>query len=102
MPVEDNKQAARRFYEEVINARNVDALGELLTPDGVDHTFGSHQGEFVGIPATGRKTTTSGVDWFRMEGGKQAEHWGGPDMLSFLVQLGVMPGPGTPGPGTPA
>ena len=43
-----------------------------------------------------RTTTTSGVDWFRMEGGKQAENWGGPDMLSFLQQLGVMPGPGTP------
>jgi steroid delta-isomerase-like uncharacterized protein len=144
MPVEDNKQAARRFYVEVINARNVDVLGELLTPDGVDHTFGSqnaeqakqffgmvlqafpdlhaevhdviaegdlvaarvtytgtHQGEFVGIPATGKQTTTNGVDFFRMQDGRQAEHWGGPDMLSFLVQLGVMPGPGTPGPGTP-
>jgi steroid delta-isomerase-like uncharacterized protein len=145
MPVEDNKQSARRFYEEVINARNVDALGELLTPDGVDHTFGSqnieqakqffgmvlqafpdlhaevhdviaegdlvaarvtytgtHQGEFVGIPATGRKATTSGVAWLRMEGGKQAEHWGGPDMLSLLQQLGVMSGRGTPGPDSPA
>jgi steroid delta-isomerase-like uncharacterized protein len=145
MPVEDNRQSARRFYEEVINARNLDALGELLTPDGVDHTFGSqnaeqakqflgmvlqafpdlhaeihdviaegdlvaarvtytgtHQGEFVGIPATGRTTTTSGVCWFRMEGGKQAEHWGGPDMLSFLQQLGVMPGPSTPESGPPA
>jgi hypothetical protein len=28
MPVKDNKQPARRFYEEVINARNVDALTE--------------------------------------------------------------------------
>jgi len=27
MSVEDNKQSARRFYEEVINARNLDALG---------------------------------------------------------------------------
>ena len=36
------------------------------------------------------------VDFFRMQGGMQAEHWGGPDMLSFLQQLGVMPGPGAP------
>jgi predicted ester cyclase len=62
---------------------------------------GTHQGEFVGIPATGRQTTISGVDFFRMQDGRQAEHWGGPDMFSFLVQAGVMPGPGTPGPGTP-
>ena len=34
MPVQNNKQAARRFYEEVINGRNLDALDELLTPDG--------------------------------------------------------------------
>src|SRR5512133_1534980 len=63
---------------------------------------GTHQGEFVGIPPTGKQTTTSGVDFFRMQDGRQAEHWGGPDTFSFLVQLGVMPGPGTPGPGTPA
>src|SRR5829696_8610223 len=145
MPVQNNKQAARRFYQEVINGRNLDAMDELLTSDGVDHTFGSHsaeqakqffsiihpalperhtevqdviaegelvaarvtytgthQGEFVGIPATGKRTTISGVDFFRMQDGRQAEHWGGPDMFSFLVQAGVMPGPGTPGPGTPA
>jgi hypothetical protein len=30
-----------------------------------------------------------------MQDGKQVEHWGGPDTFSFLVQLGVMPGPGT-------
>jgi predicted ester cyclase len=57
---------------------------------------GTHQGEFVGIPATGKRTTLNGVDFFRMQDGRQAEHWGGPDTLSFLVQLGVMPGPGTP------
>jgi hypothetical protein len=28
MPVEDNKQAARRFYQEVINGRNLDAMDE--------------------------------------------------------------------------
>jgi hypothetical protein len=26
MPAEDNKQAARRFYQEVINGRNLDAM----------------------------------------------------------------------------
>jgi hypothetical protein len=41
MPADDNRAAARRFYQEVINDQNLDALDELLTPDGVDHTFGS-------------------------------------------------------------
>jgi predicted ester cyclase len=97
MPAEDNKQAARRFYQEVIN---VIVEGDLVAAR-VTYT-GTHQGEFVGIPATGKQTTTNGVDFFRMQDGRQAEHWGGPDMFSFLMQLGVMPGPGTPGPGTPA
>jgi steroid delta-isomerase-like uncharacterized protein len=56
---------------------------------------GTHQGEFVGIPATGRQVEVSGVDFLRMQDGRQAEHWGGPDMASLLQQLGVMPAPGT-------
>src|SRR5215207_6843930 len=45
MPAEDNKQAVRRFYQEVLNAKNPDAIDELLTPDGLDHTFGSQNPE---------------------------------------------------------
>ena len=52
---------------------------------------GTHQGEFVGIPATGKQTTTNGADFFRMQDGKQAEHWGwAGHVSSFLVQLGVI------------
>src|SRR5215211_4953475 len=144
MPVEDNKRAARRFYQEVINGRNLDAMDELLTSDGVDHTFGSHsaeqakqffgmvhqafpdlhaevhdviaegelvaarvtytgthQGEFVGIPATGKKTTISGVDFFRMQDAGRAEHGGGRDMSRFRARGGFMPGRGTREPGPP-
>jgi predicted SnoaL-like aldol condensation-catalyzing enzyme len=145
MPAEDHQQAVRQFYQEVINGRNLDALDELLTPDVVDHTFGSQNPEqakqFFGmvhqalpdlhaevheVIAEGELVATGvtlhrhppervprhprdreedhhqRVDFFRMQDGRQAEHWGGPDMFSFLMQLGVMPGPGTPGPGTPA
>ena len=55
---------------------------------------GSHQGEFIGIPATGRQAHTAGVDFFRMQDGRQAEHWGGPDMAGLLQQLGVTSSPG--------
>ena len=41
MAAKDNKAAVLRFYEEVINGTDLDAIDELLTPDGVDHTFGS-------------------------------------------------------------
>ena len=49
MPVEDNKQAVRRFYDDVVNGRSLDAVDELLTPDGVDDTFGSQSD--VAVPA---------------------------------------------------
>jgi hypothetical protein len=42
---EGNKAAVLRFYEEVINGTDLDAIDELLTPDGVDHTFGSQSAE---------------------------------------------------------
>jgi hypothetical protein len=41
----DNKAAVLRFYEEVINGTDLDVIDELLTPDGVDHTFGSQSAE---------------------------------------------------------
>jgi predicted ester cyclase len=45
MAAEDNKAAVLRFYEEVINGTDLDVIDELLTPDGVDHTFGSQSAE---------------------------------------------------------
>jgi predicted ester cyclase len=75
------------------------AEGDLV-PARVTYT-GTHQGEFVGIPATGKQTTTNGVDFFQMQDGRQAEHWGRAGHVQPPMQLGVLPGPGAPGPGTP-
>ncbi len=35
--IEDNKQFMRRFVEEVINKKNLDALNELVAEDFVEH-----------------------------------------------------------------
>jgi steroid delta-isomerase-like uncharacterized protein len=37
MPAEDNKATARRWYEEVFNAGNLDLIHELFAPNFVDH-----------------------------------------------------------------
>ncbi len=55
---------------------------------------GTHQGEFMGIPPTGKEVELLIVDIFRVTGGKLAEHWGAWDRLSMLEQLGAMPTPG--------
>ncbi len=52
---------------------------------------GTHQGELMGIPPTGKHTTTSGISVTRFEGGKAVEEWTRWDALGWLQQLGVIP-----------
>jgi steroid delta-isomerase-like uncharacterized protein len=52
---------------------------------------GTHTGEFVGIPPTGRRVEFTGMYVVRIENGKIAEHWGEEDSVSLLAQLGVRP-----------
>jgi steroid delta-isomerase-like uncharacterized protein len=57
-------------------------------------TRGTHKGEFMGIPATGKVVTSSGINIFRVEEGKMVERWSNQDDLGMLQQLGVIPLPG--------
>ena len=55
---------------------------------------GTHTREFQGIAPTGKKVTMPALDMARYEGGKLVEHWGGPDQMSLLQQLGMFPSMG--------
>lgn len=50
---------------------------------------GTHSGELQGIPATGRRTTSSGITIARFVNGKIAEEWVNWDTLGLMRQLGV-------------
>ena len=52
---------------------------------------GTHQGDFNGIPATGKPIKARGVQVGRFENGKLVERWGSSDELGILAQLGVEP-----------
>lgn len=52
---------------------------------------GTHQGEFHGIAATGKRVTYTGIAIDRVEDGKVVEGWHQADELSLLQQLGVVP-----------
>jgi steroid delta-isomerase-like uncharacterized protein len=54
---------------------------------------GTHRGEFNGVPPTGREVTTSGIDIWRIEGGKIVENRQEVDNLGLLRQLGAIPQP---------
>ncbi|GAC1360591.1 MAG: ester cyclase [Ktedonobacteraceae bacterium] len=55
---------------------------------------GTHRGELMGIPPTGRQVTVTGIEINRFAGGKSIEHWLNNDTFGMLQQLGVIPAPG--------
>lgn len=52
---------------------------------------GTHTGELLGRPGTGRPVRWEGVNIYRMVDGKIAETWQYADAVSFLRQIGAMP-----------
>ena len=58
---------------------------------------GTHQGELMGIPPTGREVTITGITIDRISGGRIQEEWNNFDQLGLLQQLGVVPTPGAAG-----
>jgi steroid delta-isomerase-like uncharacterized protein len=53
---------------------------------------GTHQGEFMGIPATGKPVSVNIIDITRFgDDGLAREHWGVADQLAMMQQLGVIP-----------
>jgi len=54
---------------------------------------GTHTGDLMGMPATGRRISVEAVDIGRIENGQAKERWGGLNMYAMLTQLGVIPAP---------
>ncbi len=138
MSTEANKRQIRRYYEEVLNGRNIALLDQLAVPDYDEHSpfpgqpngleglkarvgaivaafhpvftlhqlvgdgetvvaywtnTGTHTGEFMGIPPSGRTVTISGADTHRLRDDRMAEHWHVIEELQMLQQLGVIAAP---------
>jgi steroid delta-isomerase-like uncharacterized protein len=55
---------------------------------------GTQTGELMGMPATGKQITITGIDITRWSGGKSVEHWAQFDQMGMIQQLGVIPTPG--------
>lgn len=75
----------RHHLEEAI------AQGDKVVTYG---TFtGTHLGELMGIPTTGKPVKFSVVHIDRIAQGKIVEHWGLGDTFVMMQQLGVIPSP---------
>jgi steroid delta-isomerase-like uncharacterized protein len=55
---------------------------------------GVHEGEFFGVPPTGKEVVATGIDIHQMRDGKMAEHWDEVDLFGVMMQLGAIPAPG--------
>ena len=58
---------------------------------------GTHRGDLMGIPPTGKQVTVTGIFITRWANGKAEESWLNFDALGMLQQLGVVPAPGQVG-----
>jgi predicted SnoaL-like aldol condensation-catalyzing enzyme len=52
---------------------------------------GTHRGDWMGIPASGRRVSFGAIDIVRIDGGKVVEHWAQFDMLTLAQQIGALP-----------
>lgn len=135
MPI-DHETLMHRFYA-AFNARNLDALDEVMAADVVDHNAmpgqpagiagvkmdlagyfaafsdiqieveqmlvsgdyvtvrqvarGVHDGNFLGLPATGKPVVIQSHDIGRVENGRIVEVWHVEDLLNTLFQIGAFP-----------
>jgi len=70
------------------------AEGDLVS---VLHTHtATHNGPFMGMPATGKTVVVPGIELFRVRDGKIVEFWRKDDDVSLLMQLGAIPTPASP------
>lgn len=62
-----------------------DIVVEIFTASG------THRGDLMGVPGTGKTLTLSGINVFRIAGDRIVERWGRLDQLGVLQQLGLVP-----------
>ncbi len=72
---------------------NVVAEGDKVVVH--DRVRGTHEGEFFGVPPTGRQAVWEFIHIFRLADGRIAERWGVVDVMGLMQQLGAVPTPGT-------
>lgn len=79
------------FPDLEITLEDIFAAGDKVASRWI--ATGTHSGELMGIPATGKRVTVTGISINRISGGKVVENWGEFDALGMMQKLGVVPAP---------
>ncbi len=53
--------------------------------------YGTHAGEIMGVPATGKPLQFGAISIWRIASGQIVEHWSQVDVLELLQQVGLIP-----------
>jgi len=56
---------------------------------------GTHNGQFLGMPATNKRASVTGTSIYRIEGSKIVEVWSNWNLMSLMEQLGIATAPQT-------
>jgi steroid delta-isomerase-like uncharacterized protein len=96
--LDPTKEGVKTFFRMYISAfpdLRFDAQDILVSGDKVvarARATGTHRGEFMGMPATGKSVDVELIDILRFgDDGLVHEHWGVFDVLGMLQQLGAIP-----------
>jgi len=83
------------FPDSYFTVEDMIAEGDKVTTRKTFH--GTHEGEFMGIPPTGRRVSMGLIDIVRISEGRVVEHWSVGDNLGMMQQLGLVPRTGESG-----
>ena len=88
------KQAFKLFWEATPGYHRIEdqiAEGDRVVTRLT--SFGKHEGDLPGAPATGNDMEMTSITIHRIENGRLAEKWAEKDMIRMLQQIGVMKPP---------
>jgi steroid delta-isomerase-like uncharacterized protein len=84
-----------RMLAEAFGGMKVDVEDVIADGDNVvirSRMRGTHSGDFMGIPGSGRAVDVETLDWVKVRDGKAVEHWGITDVAGLMMQIGAMEG----------
>jgi steroid delta-isomerase-like uncharacterized protein len=94
-----DREGFKQFFNMYVQAfpdLRLEIVGDIVAEGDYvawrDVSTGTHQNDFMGIPATGKQIRIEGVHIAQFnEDGTAKAHWGSIDNLGMLQQLGVIP-----------
>lgn len=92
-----DKEGAKQLVSQVLAAfpdLEIEIVREVVEGDTIASVLrftGTHEGEFAGMPATGRRATVWVTDVGRIRDGRWTDHWGLVDIAGLMEQIGAGP-----------